>query len=137
MPVGSAEDAATKARAILRTPIAASAVDLLWPGRLAVLFEGGRRGVEEQVVIVRAVAGGDEDESVWAEIEARQSSSRGRMSFDPGGLAAALGGLEGAAVRVSAGLAYVPTPVADRRDPAEIALAERVRAQFDPDGILA
>jgi glycolate oxidase FAD binding subunit len=137
VPVGSAEDAAIKARAILRAPIAASAVDLLWPGQLAVLFEGGRRGVEEQVGIVCTVAGGDEDESVWAEIEARQSSSRGRMSFDPGALAAALGSLDGAVVRVSAGLAYVPTRVADRRDPAEIALAERVRAQFDPAGVLA
>jgi glycolate dehydrogenase FAD-binding subunit len=137
VPVGSAEDAATRARAILRAPIAASAVDLLWPGRLAVLFEGGRRGVEEQVGIVRALVGGEEDESVWAEIEARQASSRGRMSFDPGALATALGSLEGAVVRVSAGLAYVPTPVADRRDAAEIALAERVRAQFDPAGLLA
>lgn len=137
VPVGSAEDAATRARAILRAPIAASAVDLLWPGRLAVLFEGGRRGVEEQVGIVRAFVGGEEDESVWAEIEARQASSRGRMSFDPGALAAALGSFDGAVVRVSAGLAYVPTPVADRRDAAEIALAERVRAQFDPAGLLA
>jgi hypothetical protein len=31
---------------------------------------------------------------------------------------------------------YVPAPVDDQRDPAEIALAERVRAQFDPIGVL-
>jgi hypothetical protein len=37
---------------------------------------------------------------------------------------------------VAAGVAYVPEPVADPRDPAEIALAERVRAAFDPRGVL-
>jgi hypothetical protein len=109
---------------------------LLWPDRLAVLFEGGRRGVEEQLGIVRSLVGGTEDEAVWGEIDARQSSSRGRLSFDPGALAEALGGLDEAVVRVSAGVAHVPGTVADQRDPAAIALAERVRAQLDPAGVL-
>ena len=39
-------------------------------------------------------------------------------------------------MRVAAGVAYVPEPVADPRDPAEVALAERVRGQFDPQGVL-
>ena len=136
VPVGSAEDAATRARAILRAPIAASAVDLLWPGRLAVLFEGGRRGVEEQVGIVRSLVGGTEDGSVWAEIDVQQASALGRRPFDPGALTGALGGLDEAVVRVAAGVAYVPEPVADPRDPDEIALAERVRAAFDPSDVL-
>jgi glycolate oxidase FAD binding subunit len=137
VPVGSAADAEAKARTILRAPAAPSAVDLLWPGRLAVLFEGGRRGVEEQLGIVRSLAGGAEDDSVWAEVEERQSSARGRLAFDPGALADALGGLDEAVGRVSAGVAYVSEPVADPRDPAATALAERVRASFDPGGVLA
>jgi glycolate oxidase FAD binding subunit len=136
VPVGSAEDAEAKARAILRAPVAPSAVDLLWPGRLAVLFEGGRRGVEEQVGIVRVLVGGAEEGSVWDDVAARQSSSRGRLPFDPGALADALGGLEEAVVRVAAGVAYVPEAVADPRDPMEVELAERVRAQLDPAGVL-
>src|SRR5207248_10010026 len=66
VPVSSAPDAAEKARTILRAPLAASAVDLLWPGRLAVLFEGGRRGVDEQFVLARGLVGGAEgDGSAW------------------------------------------------------------------------
>jgi glycolate oxidase FAD binding subunit len=136
VPVRSAEDAEAKSRAILRAPVAPSAVDLLWPGRLAVLFEGGRRGVEEQVGIVRSLVGGTEEDSVWDEVAARQSSSRGRLAFDPGALAGLLGGLDEAVVRVAAGVAYVPEAVADPRDPMEVELAERVRAQFDPAGVL-
>jgi len=56
--------------------------------------------------------------------------------FAPGRLAETLAGLDEALVRVSAGVAYVPEPVADPRDAAEVALAERVRAQFDPAGTL-
>jgi glycolate oxidase FAD binding subunit len=137
VPVESATDAARKARAILRAPVAPSALDLLWPGRLAVLFEGSRHAVDEQVGVVRSAVGGTGDGGVWAEVEARQASARGRLFFAPGRLAEALGGLDEAVVRVSSGLAHVPGPVADRRDPAEIALAERVRAQFDPAGVLA
>jgi glycolate oxidase FAD binding subunit len=137
VPVSSAPDAAEKATAILRAPVAPSAVDLLWPGRLAVLFEGGRRGVEEQLGIARGLVGGAEDDGpVWAEAAARQASSGGRRLFAPGTLAAAVAGLDEAVVRVSAGVAYVADPVADPRDPLEVALVERVRAQFDPAGVL-
>jgi hypothetical protein len=73
---------------------------------------------------------------VWAEIEARQSSSRGRLLFAPGALGHALSGLDEAVVRVAAGVAYVPEPVTDLREPAEIDLAERVRAEFDPAKVL-
>ena len=45
-------------------------------------------------------------------------------------------GLDEAVVRVSAGVAYVSEPVPDPRDPVEVALAERVRAQLDPNGVL-
>ena len=60
----------------------------------------------------------------------------GAAAFSPGELAQTLAGLDEAVVRVSAGVAYVPGEVEDPRDPGEVALAERVRAQFDPAGVL-
>jgi glycolate dehydrogenase FAD-binding subunit len=137
VPVPSAEQAGDLTQELLRAPLAASAVDLLWPGRLAVLFEGGRRGVDEQFELARVVVGGDEDDgSVWEEVAARQASSPGRLPFPPGELTEMLGGVDQAVVRVSAGVAYVPERVPDPRDPGEVALAERVRAHFDPTGVL-
>jgi len=135
--VSSPADAEAKAQAILRAPLAASAVDLAWPDRLAILFEGGRRGVDGQFELARRLIGGDDDDgSVWDEIRSDQASSRGRLTFPPGELARVLAGLDGAVVRISAGVAYVPEPMADLRDPAEVALAERVRTQLDPNGVL-
>jgi glycolate oxidase FAD binding subunit len=137
VPVASAVDAGEKARAILRAPLAASAVDLLWPGRLSVLFEGGRRGVDEQFDLARALVGGGEDDgAVWEQVASRQASSLGRLLFRPGELVQTLAVVDEAVVRVSAGVAYVRESLPDHRDPAAIALAERVRAQFDPDGVL-
>ena len=138
VPVSSATDAEAKTQAILRAPLAASAVDLAWPGRLAVLFEGGRHGVDEQFELARSLVGGAEDDgSAWEEIAARQASSRGRLLFPPGRLATTLAGLDEGVVRVAVGVAHVAEPVPDPRDPEEIALAERVRAQLDPNGVLA
>ncbi len=137
VPITSAEEATEKARTILRAPLAPSAVDLLWPGWLTVLFEGGRRGVDEQFEHAHSLVGGEEDfGEIWEEVEARQEWSQGRLLFSPGRLAETLDGLGEAVVRVSAGVAYVGEPVEDPRDPAEVALAERVRAQFDPGGVL-
>jgi glycolate oxidase FAD binding subunit len=137
VPVASAVDAAEKAQAVLRAPLAASAVDLVWPGRLAVLVEGGRRGVDEQLELARGLVGGSEDDgSIWEEIGARQSVSQGRLVFPPRALEQTLAGLDEAVVRVAAGLAYVSQPTADPRDPADAALAERVRVQLDPGGVL-
>jgi glycolate oxidase FAD binding subunit len=137
VPVSSAADAEEKARAVLRAPLAASAVDLLWPGRLAILFEGGRRGVDEQFELAGGLVGGVEDDgTVWGEVGERQASSGGRLLFPPGKLAPTLSGLDESIVRLAAGVAYVPEPVDDPRDPAAVALAERVRAQLDPNGVL-
>jgi len=138
VPVVSTADAGEKLRTILRAPLELSAVDAVWPGRLAVLFEGGRRGVDEQFELAQGLVGGVEDDgSVWTEIAVRQKSSRGRLLFPPGELDATLDDLDEAVVRVAAGVAYVVEPVDDPRDPAEMALAERIRAQFDPEGVLA
>ena len=137
VPVDWASDAQRKARAILTAPLAPSAVDVHWPGRLAVLFEGGRRSVEEQLAAARDLVGGAEDSgALWEEAAARQGQARGRVRFPPGALAGTLARLEQAVVRVSAGVAHVPSGVVSRRDPAAVALVERIRAEFDPQGVL-
>jgi glycolate oxidase FAD binding subunit len=137
VPVGSAGDAAAAARALLHAPLELSALDVVWPGWVAVLIEGSTAAVDEQFEAARALVGGDEDfGSIWAEAEARQGRSAGRLLFAPGDLRTKLDGLDEAVVRVSAGVAHVREPVADPRDPVEIALAERVRAEFDPAGVL-
>jgi glycolate oxidase FAD binding subunit len=135
--LSSPADAEVKARAILRAPLAPSAVDVLWPGRLAVLFEGGLRAVDEQLAAALALVGGDEEDgAVWADAAERQAAARGRLLFAPGALAETLARLDEAVVRVSAGVAHVPAPVPDPRHPAEVALVERIRAAFDPQGVL-
>jgi glycolate oxidase FAD binding subunit len=137
VPVSSPGEAAEKAQALVRSSLVASACDLLWPGRLAVLFEGSPRAVQAQLREAQALVGGEEgDGAVWDEARARQGQARGRLSFPPGALAETLAQLEEAVVRPSAGVAYVPEPVPDPRDEAALALAERVRAAFDPAGVL-
>jgi glycolate oxidase FAD binding subunit len=122
-----------RALAVLGSTLVPSAVDLHWPDRLALLFEGSERAVAAQVESFGGERAGDE---VWAEAGERQRAARGRLSFAPGLLAEVLGGLEQAVVRVAAGVAYVPEPVDDPRDPVEIALVNRIRAGFDPSGVL-
>jgi glycolate oxidase FAD binding subunit len=135
-PVGTPEEAERVALAVHRSTLAPSAVDLLWPGRFALLFEGGDRAVNEQLRSARELLGGSEDDgSVWVEVAERQGSSRGRFSFAPGGLALTLARLDAAIVR--AGVAYVPEPVPDPRSDALLHLTERVRAEFDPEQVLA
>jgi glycolate oxidase FAD binding subunit len=134
----SPEEAAAKVRALLRSPLEPSALDVVWPGWLAVLFEGSRRAVDAQSAAARELLdGGDDFGSIWEEAEARQAWSRGRLLFDPGRLEETLARLDQAVVRVSAGIAYVSDEVEDTRHPGEVALADRVRAQFDPHGVLA
>jgi glycolate oxidase FAD binding subunit len=136
-PVADPRDAQAKARAILRAPLAPSAVDVHWPGRLVARFEGAARAVEEQHAAAQALVGGDADDgSVWPDAAERQAAAGGRLLFVPAALGETLAGLREAVVRVSSGVAYVQEPVPDPRDRAEIALAERVRAAFDPQGVL-
>lgn len=136
--VQSAADAAAVARKLLHAPLELSALDVVWPGSVSVLIEGSRAAVDEQFETAQGLVGGGEDfGSIWEQAEARQGRAGGRLLFAPGELAATLAGLDEALVRVSAGVAYLRDPVPDPRDPVEIALAERVRAELDPDGVLA
>jgi glycolate dehydrogenase FAD-binding subunit len=136
--VQSADEAAAVARKLLHAPLELSALDVVWPGWVAVLIEGSRAAIDEQFGAAQQLAGGEEDfGSIWEEAEARQGSARGRLLFAPGELASTLAGLDEAVVRLSAGVAYLRDPVPDQRDPAEVALVERVRAELDPAGVLA
>lgn len=120
-----------------RSPLVPSAVDVLWDGErgvLALLFEGSETAAGEQLERARVLLGGREDEAVWAEAAARQLGAGSRRSFAPGKLAAALGELSEALVRVGPTcFAYLPEASEDAWPP----LAERVRAEFDPVGVLA
>jgi len=136
--VRSAAEAAAVARKLLHAPLELSALDVVWPGWVAVLIEGSRAAVDEQFEAAQQLAGGEEDfGSIWEEAEGRQGWARGRLLFAPGELESTLAGLDEAVVRLSAGVAHVRDPVPDSRDPVELALVERVRAQLDPGGVLA
>jgi glycolate oxidase FAD binding subunit len=130
---------AEAAYAVLRSSLVPSAVDIHWPSRLALLFEGSKRAVAAQARAAEELLDGEqrpEDDEDWIDGANRQLAARGRLSFAARALADVLAAHDEAVVRVSAGVAYVSEPVADPRDPAEIALVERIRAQFDPAGVL-
>lgn len=119
------------ALAVLRSTLVPSAVDIHWPHRLALLFEGSERAVSAQVEAAAELVGAEPaGDDVWDDAAGRQASALGRLPFAPGSLADMLAAEEEAIVRVSAGVAYVPHEVPDPRDPAEIALADRIAAAF-------
>ena len=128
---------AANALAVLRSTLVPSAVDVHWPDRLALLFEGSARAVATQVAAARELVGAEPaGDEVWADAAERQAGATGRISFAPGSLDDVLAAEDEAIVRVAAGVAYVPHEVPDPRDPVEIALVERIRAAFDPGGVL-
>jgi glycolate oxidase FAD binding subunit len=131
-------DPASVAAALLASQLVPSALDVLHPGRVAVLFEGGAAAVAAQVAATRALVGGDEvDGTVWEESRARQAAAAGRASFAPGDLWEFLAGVPAAVARPAAGVAFLPDPVPDETTESVRLLQERVRARFDPQGVLA
>ncbi|HXF97405.1 MAG TPA: FAD-binding oxidoreductase [Gaiellaceae bacterium] len=133
------EDVPGAVAALLRSQLEPSALDVLHPGRIALLFEGSPRAVEAQLAAARALVGGGEaGPEVWEESRRRQGEARGRVLFAPGELRAVLERLERALVRPAAGVAYTPEPT-ERPEPPEALrrLHERLRAAFDPRGVLA
>jgi glycolate oxidase FAD binding subunit len=130
------DDPAAVAGALLSSPLQPSAIDVLHPGRVAVLFEGGRAGVDDQVRrAVSLVGGAAAGDDVWVESRTRQAVARGRVRFAPGALRETLADLDEAVVRASAGVAFVPHETAP--DNSAAALEERIRAAFDPRRTLA
>ncbi len=132
------EDIAGAAFALLASRLQPSALDVLHPGRVAVLFEGSERAVESQLAAAISCVGGAEGEAaIWDESRARQAAARGRVRFAPVDLGVVLGTLRKAVVRPSAGIAYVPEAVADDPDPAVARLLDALRTQLDPRGVLS
>jgi glycolate oxidase FAD binding subunit len=122
VPVTDAAEAQRLVTALEAAPLVPSAVDLLWPGKLCALFEGSARAVETQLTAARALVGGDEGEP-WAEVLAFQASCGARVAFD---------GLVEEPQLVRGSSSYVRGTVTTGWSP----LAERVRVEFDPDGVL-
>jgi glycolate oxidase FAD binding subunit len=134
----SLDGAHAKAQALLQSQLVPSAVELFWPERrLAMMFEGSERAVGGQLEAAKELTGGDEDDgSVWQAASELRLRARDRLSFPPAALPEVLPALEWAVASVAAGVAYVPDPVPDPRDDAVLALVERVRSGFDPQGVL-
>ena len=133
------DDAAPVAAALLGSQLQPSALDILHPGRVLVLFEGSERAVSAQVAAAQGLVGGVEvDPDAWNASRTRQGAARGRIRFDPGRLAETLADVPEAVVRPSAGVAYTPSDtVSQGGDVAVRALVERIRREFDPSGVLA
>lgn len=124
-------------RALAASPLQPSAVDVLHPGRVAVLFEGSAPVVEAQLGAARSLVGGEEvDASVWGECRTRQAAAAGVVRFAPGGLETVLTTESEAVARPSVGVAYLPHPVTAGVDPGVARLRAAVAAQLDPAGVL-
>ena len=128
-------------RDLLGSQLQPSALDVLHPGGVLVLFEGSPAAVAAQVDAANGLAGAVEvPASAWDESRRRQAESRGRLRFDPGRIEEALAALgdEHAVVRPSAGIAYTPgNTVSQGASGALEQLLERIRLAFDPNGVLS
>ena len=138
------DDAAIAVAALMRSHLQPSALDVLHPGRVAVLFEGSERAVAAQLDTARSLVGGAEaDTAVWDESRSRQGAATGRLRFAPGELAEALTSLSDAVVRPASGVAYVADPMprdavsqgASRTAADE--LVARIQRELDPRGVLS
>jgi glycolate oxidase FAD binding subunit len=138
--VASRGDAHESWQALHRSTLVPSAVDLLWKGtgsRLALLFEGSERAVAAQLAASGSLLGGEAASAeIWHVSRGWQARSRGRISFPPGGLEGALAALPEALVRPGAGSAFPMEPVSDEPERGARELTERIRAAFDPEGVL-
>ena len=106
------DDPAAVVRELQRSQLQPSALDVLHPGRVAVLFEGRDAAVEAQLATARTLVGGSlSDTAVWDEARMRQGAALGRLRFAPGDLRNVLSTLVEAVARPSAGIAYVPHAV--------------------------
>jgi glycolate oxidase FAD binding subunit len=132
------DDVAGAVASLQRSQLAPSALDVLHPGRIAILFEGAESAVAAQLTSARSLVGGGEAAAdIWGESRRRQGAALGRLRFAPGELPALLTSLDEAVVRPAAGIAYVPRAGGGDAPSAARALQERVRERFDPLGVLA
>jgi glycolate oxidase FAD binding subunit len=131
------DDAAGVVRALRNSALQPSALDVLHPGRVVVLFEGRERAVAAQLEAARALVGGAAaDPAAWDEARARQGRSLGRVRFAPGDLGNTLSTLDEAVVRPAAGIAYVPHRVGGVPAAAARRLQRALKQRLDPAGVL-
>jgi glycolate oxidase FAD binding subunit len=133
------EDAAGVVSLLRRSQLQPSALDVLHPGGVLVLFEGSPAAVDAQATTARALVGGVEaGGDAWQTSRRRQGAARGRVRFDPGRLRETLAELDEAVVRPAAGVAYTPSGSEPQSaDRALAPLVERIRRELDPNGVLA
>ncbi len=137
------DDAATVVQALLGSQLQPSALDVLQPGRVAVLFEGSDSAVAAQLdAALRLVGGAATDMAVWDESRRRQGASRGHVRFVPGELGAVLEALNDAVLRPAAGVGYTTDEARHNLSQgaphaAVEQLVEAIRAQLDPNRVLA
>jgi len=132
------DDAAGVVRALQRSQLQPSALDVHHPGRVGVLFEGRDGAVSAQMDAAYALVGGAPgDVSIWHEARERQARALGRLAFAPGDLSNVLSTLSSAVVRPAAGIAYVPHRVGGVPPTAARRLHRALKARLDPQGVLA
>ena len=131
------DDSAGIVRALRRSQLQPSALDVLHPGRVAVLFEGRERAVAAQMDGARALVGGEPaGAAVWDEARERQADALGRLAFAPADLANVLSTLSEAVVRPAAGIAYVPHRVGGVPSATARRMHRALKARLDPAGVL-
>ena len=132
------DDAPAVVRALRRSQLVPSALDVLHPGRVALLFEGGERAVAAQLDAARLLVGGTVGgPEVWDEARERQGRSLGRVRLSPAELENALSTLDEAVVRPAAGIAYVPHRVGGVPSAAARRVQRALKERLDPAGVLA
>jgi glycolate oxidase FAD binding subunit len=130
-------EAADVVAALLASPLQPSALDVLHPGRVVVLFEGSEPAVSAQLETARRLAGGVAGgPEVWDEVRERQRAARGRLRFAPGDLRRVLATWQEAVVRPASGIAYVPVPVESDLTDGEARLNLAIKQALDPAGVL-
>ena len=135
--VAETEDTAGVVRALRGSQLQPSALDVLHPGRVALLFEGAEPAVEAQLEAARALVGGEHaGEPVWDEARARQGRALGRLRFTPADLRNVLSTLREAVARPTTGIAYVPDRVGGVPSATRRRLERALYEQFDPAGVL-
>jgi glycolate dehydrogenase FAD-binding subunit len=132
------EDASAVVRALLLSQLQPSALDVLHPGRVLVLFEGSPQAVQAQVEAAHALVGANEvSVDAWEMTRRRQQVALGTLRFGPGELGATLARLGEAVVRPSAGIAYTAGEQPQATDEGVARLVESIRRELDPNGVLA
>ena len=142
--VAETADPAPAVGALVGSQLQPSALDVLHPGRIAVLFEGAPRAVDAQIAgatsLLEALGAHvtiSHKAQVWDEARSRQALARGRVRFEPGRLGQVLESLEEAVLRPAAGVAYVRDPVPEESNPGAERLTEAIRSVFDPQRVLS